>query len=157
MAGLGLGEFSFGLSVCEGIVVYLNAIKCRVAELSSLRRKNEVLTRLLNDIAQSLSRVHPQHGFLAATVTQCLASAEAELKSLDNLVKSLTGQQTMGPQWAIKLRQQASHLHYPFERQKLRQLEECIDRATLTLNLAVQNLNLLVRRSQLLWYFMLIS
>lgn len=142
MAGLGAGAISLGLDVCSGIATYLDAVKCRHEELASIRRKNNALQAIFKAINNYLPRIDAQNGSSITSVTECLSSAEAELKALETLTTHLTGCGTSVSGRRDKMKQKAKNLTYPFDRQKLQQLEMRIDSTTSTLSLAMQNLHL---------------
>lgn len=144
MAGLGGGSFTFGLTLSRDLVAYVDAVKNRSTELSSLQRKNECRLNLVNafdDIMTLMQRAGVQQD---AAVTDCLSAVKTDLAALIKLVDSLAGNNGLQSRLKSKMKETAKTLTHPFDRQKLRELDDRLDQGISTVTLALQNVNMFV-------------
>lgn len=142
LLGLAAGLVSLGLQTCSGITTYLGAIKCRAEDITSIRRQNDALNSVLQAIKPSLSRLPSDHQASVAAVQSCFQSCETELKALKTLVDGLAQNNASNATVKDRIKGQAKKLSYPFNRQKLQQLESRLNQANAGLQLALQSLGL---------------
>ncbi|RYO81224.1 hypothetical protein DL766_002504 [Monosporascus sp. MC13-8B] len=142
IVGLAAGLASLGIQVCGGITSYLDAIKCRADDIDSVRRQVKSFESVLAVIQTALNQVDSSHRVSAAAVAECFQSCETELKALDTFVSGLTGGVTPQVNFRDKLKEQTRKLTYAFNRSKLNQLEDKLDRVNRIFQTALQGLGL---------------
>ncbi|KAK6064801.1 hypothetical protein SCUP234_12858 [Seiridium cupressi] len=136
------GLISLGLQVSSGIIQYLDAIKCRAEELDAARRYVQIIESTLEAINGFPSRLQVQHQQSLATISACLRPCEDELKALETLIAKLSNSGNANPDLIDRVREQTKKLAHSFNRTKLSQLEEKLNRAVEVLQLAVQSLGI---------------
>ncbi|RYP22652.1 hypothetical protein DL765_001502 [Monosporascus sp. GIB2] len=142
IVGLAAGLASLGIQICGGITGYLDAIKCRADDIASVRRQVKSFESVLAVIQTALNQVDSSHQVSAAAVAECFQSCETELKALDTFISELTGGVKSQVNFRDKLEEQTRKLTYPFNRSKLNQLEDKLDRVNGIFQTALQGLGL---------------
>lgn len=141
-AGLAAGLVSLGIQVCAGITTYLDAVKARAEDLASVKRQVHNFESVLRNVKDALVKVDSSHGTTTSVITGCLASCEAELKSLKDFVQELTGDDHSQTNFKDKVREQTRKLAYAFNRTKLHALETKVSLVNGTFQTALQSLSL---------------
>jgi hypothetical protein len=136
------GLVSLGLQVCTGITQYLDAIKCRDEELGSARRYVQALQSLVQTINGFSSRLGIRHPQSLAAVGPSLQFCQDELKILEALIVELSNGNVFNDSFIDRVRDQKKKLTYPFNRTKLTQLEDKLNRAVGVVQVAVQSLGM---------------
>lgn len=86
-----LGVVSFGITVCKGLVSYLNAIKERRKELRDTLEDTATLMKVLQSLIEILPRIVSSRPDSAAVLLRCLQQAKSRLVALRDLVAKLAG------------------------------------------------------------------
>ncbi|KAM0814100.1 putative Fungal N-terminal domain-containing protein [Seiridium cardinale] len=136
------GLVSLGLQVSSGIIQYLDAIKCRAEELDVARRYVQSIKSTLEVINGFPSRLQAQHQQSLAAISACLKPCEDELSALETLIAKLSNSGNADPDLIDRVRERTKKLAYSFNRTKLSQLEEKLNRTVKALQLAVQSLGI---------------
>ncbi|KAK8041063.1 hypothetical protein PG994_014070 [Apiospora phragmitis] len=121
------GLLSLGLRVTNGLVTYLDAIKNRGEELSSVRRQNDVLSRSQN------RQYDP-------AIVRSIQSCETELQAVEELLAGLANCDTIT--WRERLCNKKKKLSYAFDRAKVQQVTQRLHHANNILQLALTGLGL---------------
>lgn len=141
IAGLGIGVVALGLQVSGAIFDYVDALDHRGDELTSLKQQNSLLRKTLGVIEASLSQFQHGHQVTIAAVHECLKSCNKELNALEALATGLIGSgSTSSRKEGLKM--QGKRLLYPFERPNIEQLEKRMSSTNVTLQLALEMLQL---------------
>ncbi|KAF5606219.1 ankyrin repeats (3 copies) domain protein [Fusarium subglutinans] len=150
VTGLALAVVSLGLQVTGGITDYLDSLKSRDQDISSIIQQNDALRKTLRIIESSISRFQSDHRTATEALRQFLDSCNEELKALESMNAALItdDQGTTGRR--TKARNKGKKLLYPFHRPKLEQMATKLHHINATLQLGLQSLglDLLVVRSE---------
>ncbi|RYP66631.1 hypothetical protein DL769_005981 [Monosporascus sp. CRB-8-3] len=142
IVGLAAGLASLGIQVCGGITGYLDAIKCRADDIASVRRQVKSFETVLRVIQTALNQVDSNHQVSTTAVAECFQSCEAELKTLKSFVSELTGGVKSQVNFKDTLKEQARKLTYPFNRSKLNELEDKLNRVNGIFQISLQGMGL---------------
>ncbi|KAK9770744.1 hypothetical protein SCAR479_12535 [Seiridium cardinale] len=121
------------------VIAYLDAIKCRAEELDAARRYVQSIKSTLEVINGFPSRLQVQHQQSLAAISACLKPCEDELRALETLIAKLSNSGNADPDLIDRVRERTKKLAYSFNRTKLSQLEEKLNRTVKALQLAVQS------------------
>lgn len=161
VVGLAAGLVSLGIQVSAGITTYLDAIKCRAEDIASVKQQVRSFDGVLRSVQSALGNVDStrKNQVSVTAITDCLASCETELKSLEVFVLKLTGSGPSQASFKDKIREQTKKLAYPFNRTELDRLQTKIARVNGILQTALQSLNLWVTLicGAALWDLLLIT
>jgi hypothetical protein len=133
------GLVSLGLQVCSGITQYLDALKCRDQELNSARRYVQSLEAALQIINEASQHTQIQYQQPLAT---CLQPCQEELETLRTFIVELSNGDTANPGIVERAKARRKKSAYSFNRTKLAQLEDKLNRAVGLLQLAMQGLGM---------------
>ncbi|EMR71891.1 putative ankyrin repeat-containing protein [Eutypa lata UCREL1] len=142
IVGLAAGLVSLGIQVCGGITAYLDAVKCRADDITSVNRQAQNFGNVLRIIQTALARVDPSHQVSTTVVDECLKSCESEVKGLKDFVSGLVGSDISQPKFMDKIKEKTRKLTYVFDRPKLEQLEGRLSRVNGIFQTALQALDL---------------
>ncbi|KAL2016475.1 hypothetical protein VTK56DRAFT_3471 [Thermocarpiscus australiensis] len=138
---------SLGLQVCGGIATYLEGLDCHERHILTLRQEKEQLEKALQVIQTSLSYLQPAHPELTDRARACLNSCVKELNALDKEARKFAARGNHTAGLGAKIRVHGKKLLYPFNRPRLKALEERVRNTNGTLQLLLNTLALTVSQS----------
>lgn len=143
LAGLTAGLVSLGLQISEGVVKYIDALKCREEEITLAKQQADSLTNLIHTIETAAQQFQSAHPVVSTAVQSCIVSCKAELAALEALVLELAGPaQSASGGLRTTLKSHGKKLAYVFERSNLEKLEQRLERANGKLMLVLQTLGM---------------
>ncbi|KAF2490880.1 hypothetical protein BU16DRAFT_585229 [Lophium mytilinum] len=89
VAGTAIGVVSLGLSLCQNLVDYVEALQDRKNNVRSILSKVDCLRTSLDMVKDAVSHVSPSHRNVVDAVEKCLRESEAEMRRLDVYLKNL--------------------------------------------------------------------
>lgn len=133
------GLISLGIQACQGITQYLNAIKSRKDELASARRRTEDLSQILEWAQKSFTTIQAAN-FAGPEIERNIESCTEEINKLSDLVTKLLGDaaNTSKSKLSAQIDTARRKVRYPFDRSKIRDLEERLSRTVECLQLTLQ-------------------
>ncbi|KAF4498461.1 hypothetical protein FAGAP_5366 [Fusarium agapanthi] len=135
------GLVSLGLTVCSGLHTYFSAIKDRKDDLAIVTQNLALFKFHIFAVQSSASKLGHRHSPAIDGLQLSLINCEIQLKYLESLLNELMLAED--PSLAkVIWRRQKLIARYPFNREKLVQLEEYLSRANATLSSFIQALNL---------------
>ncbi|KAI1360874.1 hypothetical protein F5Y08DRAFT_316274 [Xylaria arbuscula] len=138
VAGLATGAISLGLQVAGGLSDYLDAVKGRSEDLKSAKEGATEMRDLLLTIQDLLPRIESNWPAPATIVKRHITSCRVELGALQALLSELSQPSLHISGLRSRLDDTKNKLFYPFERPKIRRLEERISKVNDTLRTALQ-------------------
>ncbi|KAK0615114.1 hypothetical protein B0T17DRAFT_657363 [Bombardia bombarda] len=145
VAGLAAGLVSLGLQVYEGLTNYLDAIKGREEEVASISRQANALKASLEMVDRSIQSAGPIRSQVDNdTVAQCLEACRRDLKLLEDEVATvkLPPAPQAGTTLGDKAKETVKVLSYPGHRSRMKKVEERVQVANKTLQIALQTMGL---------------
>ena len=143
LVGLTAGLVSLGLQLSEGLVKYMDALKCREEEITLAKQQVSSLTSLIHTIETAAQQFQSAHPVVSTTVQSSIASCRAELAALEALVLELAGPaQSASGGLRTALKSHGKKLAYVFDRSNLEKLEQKLERTNGQLMLALQTLGM---------------
>jgi hypothetical protein len=149
IAGLATGAISLGLQLAGGVSEYLDAVKGRSEELSSIKQQTASMKDLLLTIQDLLPRVHNSWPPSATMIERHVRSCNNELSALHALLSELSPPASFSSGIRLKFAEQKKKLTYPFNRSHISRLEERLAKVNSTLQTALQVTILWVIRKSL--------
>ncbi|KAG8161246.1 hypothetical protein KVR01_009510 [Diaporthe batatas] len=137
------GLVSLGLQVTGGIVKYLDAFESRQDDLAFVKQQNEALRTSLQAIEEYV--VAPGSSpEVAAAVSGSMQSFEGALDRIEKLYPELVD--SGGKSWTSRLDNRRKRFTYPFNRSKVQQLGQQLEKARGTLQLTLNALEMRVSK-----------
>ncbi|KAF4469022.1 hypothetical protein FALBO_4088 [Fusarium albosuccineum] len=133
------GIVSLGLTLCNGLHTYLSAIKDRGEDAESTWQLLALLRSNIDLIGSSTSTLSTRYARATQGVRLGLKLSESQLKALETIVQDLgdvDGPSSVASKW----QKQKAIVLYPFNRNKLMQVQDQLLKATGVLGTFVQNL-----------------
>lgn len=144
------GLLSLGLQVTEGIFKYADAFESRNEELAFVRQQNEALRTTLQAVEEYVV-AHRPSSELAATVSGSMQLFKKELDRIESFYAELVD--SGGKSWTLRLDIRRKRFTYPFNRSKIQQLGQKLEKARGTLQLTLNALDMsVVRHSHVVWH-----
>lgn len=136
------GLVSLGISLCNGLHRYLDAVKGRQEDITKVTQRVRLLESTVEALQDCERRLGGRYEKAATTVAVCLQLCGDELRALETTIKGLEPPSTPSNSVMNKLDRGKLALAYPFNRQNLLRVEDQLSRVTGILNTAVQALTL---------------
>ncbi|KAL6412826.1 hypothetical protein AUP68_04035 [Ilyonectria robusta] len=136
------GLVSLGISTCNGLHRYLDAVKGRQEDITKVAQRVRLLESTIEALQDCERRLGGRYERAATTVAVCLQLCGNELRALETTIKALEPPSTPSNSIMNKLDRGKLALTCPFHRQNLLQVEDQLSRVTGILNTAVQALTL---------------
>lgn len=133
------GIVSLGLTITGGIIKYVDAFENRQKELDFVSRQNEVLKSVLLELDGYLSS-HGQSGAVPDAAAQSMQLFERELNHVKALHSELADSPTQC--WTSRLRNRKKRVTYAFDRSKIQELGQQLQKAGDVLQLTLNVLGL---------------
>lgn len=140
--GTTIGVVSLGIQICDRITEYIHDFNTRDEQLGNvLRRAQHVkhLLGLLERLARDLASSQPEAGY---TVTTQIAACGKELEALRDFARELAPVARPADDLREKMRERAKRYTFPFSKADIGKLEIRLEKASQTLSLAVDCLQL---------------
>lgn len=150
VAGLAAGVVSLGLQVTGGLMSYLDAIRSREEDLALAKQYSGSIQAAINQIDSSPSCTQASQR-ASASIKASVDACKTQLKALEDLVNKLSSAPSSNATLRSKLRDNSKKLVYAFHRSNIKELEDSLSRANITLQGAMQALGLSVTDFVLSW------
>jgi hypothetical protein len=144
VTGTVVGVVSLGLTLCQGLTEYVQALKCRRGDIESISRQIDILRSAFVVIKAALPKLSSDHQNAGEVVKKSLRSCEDELMRLSLSLEEFRQDQSSSGSFNQQLRQKAQKLSYPFKQGNLRRLENSIQKLNDILSTALQATELFV-------------
>ncbi|KAK8040106.1 hypothetical protein PG993_008517 [Apiospora rasikravindrae] len=125
-------------TVTTGVAKYLDAVESQSEELSSIKRQNEALGKIITVVERAAAKIEHVSPNAATAAKRSLEVCRDSLRALEVFVAQLTD--SGATTWRSKIK--TNKLHYVFDRPKVQQLSARLSQTTSTLQLAVDGLGL---------------
>lgn len=135
------GLVSLGLQITRGIVQYVDAFESRQKDLDFVRDENEALHATLRVVNTSLG-AHGQSQEVTAAADLNMQLLKKELDSVKALYTDLADRN--GQNWTIRLDNKKKRFTYAFNRSKIQELGQRLQKASNALQLTLNAMDLYV-------------
>lgn len=126
VAGSVVGIISLGLDLFKEISQYLDDVDARDEDLERARNVTKISQTTLRAVDKAVSRATITDPDAKNAVDDCRASCTAAVERLVKLVDQLKGVKNTGNSGTAKVKQLYTKLKYPFKKQDMEKLEECL-------------------------------
>lgn len=140
--GTAIGVVSLGIQICDSITEYIHDFNTRDEQLGNVLRRAQHVKQLLDvleRLARDLASSQPEASHVLATQ---IVSCARELETLRDFVRGLAPTARPVDDLREKMRERAKKLTFPFSRADIEKLELRLEKASQTLSLAVDCLQL---------------
>ena len=142
ITGTTVGIISLGLTVCQGLIDYVDGLRCRKDDIESTLRHINCLRETFVIIESAISNLSRDHSAATAAVDESLRLLEENLHRLWLVLNELRKEAFPSDNFNSKVAAQARKLSYPFRRTNLRRLETSVHDLNGTLQTVLQALDL---------------
>jgi hypothetical protein len=136
------GIVSLGLELFSRIVSYTDAVQSRGEDLDAISRHAKDLRTSLDVIKNAIPNIASKHDLAGDAVLAALKSGMQELKSLEGFVNSLIDPQGHSQSSKSTFKDVKKKLTYPSHRESLEALQQRLQRANVSLQIAIHALSL---------------
>ncbi len=141
VAGSAVGVISLGITVCDGLVKFVDQIKHRKGELLKLEAWMDQLADLLEELQSITVKVKQSSSITSNSVDTSITSIATVLEDLRSKL-ALSSKNYGNSNLTQRLREWKRNLTYPFKRDELLHLKSTVEGLHLNLILALQALQL---------------
>lgn len=142
VTGTVVGIVSLGLSLCQGLVDYLGALKCRREEIESAYQQINGLQNSFSVIKAVLPKLRTDYQASGQVVRNHLRLCEDEIKRLTQLLDEFKHHDSPSGSLGVRVQFQAKKLLYPFRQGNIHRLESGVQKLNGILLVALQSLQL---------------
>ncbi|KAI0505907.1 hypothetical protein F5B22DRAFT_490884 [Xylaria bambusicola] len=136
------GIVSLGLELFKGINTYIGAVRGRDEEISAINRQTEVFQGSLKILQSALQDLDMKHQTAGNTMRAALEAGELDLKTLKDFMVKLADSSSQPQSIESRLKHATKMLAYPFHEKPLETLQQRLDRANTSLDVAIRALDL---------------
>ncbi len=136
VAGSAVGIVSLGITVCQGLVSYIESVHGRKEEIANCLREVRNLISVFTSLNDVLPRLARHSGSDHDLVQHYLRDCEAELDSLKVLVQKLRGPPVQDNARA-KIKDAGRAMVYPFRKREMAAVRQCLQNLLSHLELAL--------------------
>lgn len=138
------GVVGFGLTICTGVMAYLDAINSRSQEIEHAKQEAQTMRQLLTTIDNSIKKTSLSHASSTSAVRACMETCNREIAALEALVAGLQVSTVVGQDnrvWS-NMKEHGKKLTYALNRPKLDRLQAQLAKVTVKLQVALQVLGM---------------
>ncbi|KAF2809287.1 uncharacterized protein BDZ99DRAFT_520652 [Mytilinidion resinicola] len=148
VAGTAIGVVSLGLSLCQNLVDYVEALQDRKNSIQSTLSRVECLRTTLDMVKDAVSHVSPNNQNVVDAVEKCLREGEAEMRRLDAFLKNLKCDYIVTDSKSKRVKSTVRKLLYPFKKGNIQKLENDVQTINVILATALQALEIDIDSTQ---------
>jgi hypothetical protein len=142
LAGTAPGFVSLGFTVCQGLMDYVDGLRCRKDDIESTLRHVNCLRETFAIIDSATSKLSHDHPAATAAVDRSLRLSEENLNRLSLVLDELRKEVLPSDNLNSKVAAQTRKFSYPFRRTNLRRLETSVHDLNGSLQTVLQALEL---------------